>query len=227
MKSCGGDVEKADAKNRIVTEDWLERHNVPYDILVFGKPFADAYIDDKAITLDEWQQYGASCMGGGYSGKKVARVGRIVVKDDGGAQPRGRVLAEQLVQRPVRDALRLHRPSVCVNLHGHDEPPRPVRQPRPLPRRRGTRLSHTAGGGGLIASATPSPLASMARMAVSTSSIQTRARTTPSSTTSRRATRSECRSILRRRVTRGIGSQSTGTPTTGGLAFCSGRYDGR
>ena len=86
MKSCGGDVEKADAKNRAVTEDWLERHNVPYDILVFGKPFADAYIDDKAITLEEWQQYGASCIGGGYSGKKVARVGRIVVKDDGGAQ---------------------------------------------------------------------------------------------------------------------------------------------
>lgn len=83
------------------------------------------------------------------------------------------------------------------------------------------------GGGGLIASATPSPLASMARRAVSTSSTQTRARTTPSSTTSQRATRSECRSIRRRRVTRGIGSQSTGTPTRSGRAFCSGRYDGR
>ena len=86
MKSCGGDAARADAKNRAVTEEWLERHNVPYDILVFGKPFADAYIDDKAITLEEWQQYGASCMGGGYSGKKVSRIGRIVVKDDGGAQ---------------------------------------------------------------------------------------------------------------------------------------------
>lgn len=86
MKSCGGDALKADAKNRATTEEWLKSHGVPYDSLVFGKPFADAYIDDKAITLDDWQTYGATCMEGGYSGKRVAHVGRIVVKDDDGAQ---------------------------------------------------------------------------------------------------------------------------------------------
>lgn len=87
MKSCNGDAAKADAQNRAVTEDWLKRHGVPYDTLVFGKPFADAYIDDKSVSLEEWQKYGATHMAGGYSGKPVTRVGRIVVKNDkGGAQ---------------------------------------------------------------------------------------------------------------------------------------------
>lgn len=101
MKSCGGDAERADAKNRIVTEDWLERHNVPYDSLVFGKPFADAYIDDKSVSLEEWQKYGAIHMAGGYSGKPVTRVGRIVVKSDDGAQRDWYAKADELQLRTL------------------------------------------------------------------------------------------------------------------------------
>ena len=86
MKSCGGDAAKADAKNRAVTEEWLKRNGVPYDQLVFGKPFADAYVDDKAVSLEEWIEKGATRLVG-YSGKPNARIGRIVVKsDEDGAQ---------------------------------------------------------------------------------------------------------------------------------------------
>lgn len=85
MKSCGGDAAKADAKNRSVTEAWLDKHGVPYDSLIFGKPFADAYVDDKSVTLEEWQSMGVGRMSG-YSGKPVSRIGRIVVKSDDGAQ---------------------------------------------------------------------------------------------------------------------------------------------
>lgn len=33
-----------------VTREWLKRHDVPYDELVFGKPYGDYYIDDKAVN---------------------------------------------------------------------------------------------------------------------------------------------------------------------------------
>lgn len=31
-----------------LTVDWLRRHEVPYDQLIFGKPYGDIYVDDKA-----------------------------------------------------------------------------------------------------------------------------------------------------------------------------------
>lgn len=36
-----------------VTRQWLKEHNVPYDELIFGKPYGDFYIDDKAIDANE------------------------------------------------------------------------------------------------------------------------------------------------------------------------------
>lgn len=35
-----------------VTTEWLKKHNVPYHELIMAKPFADLYVDDKAIGLD-------------------------------------------------------------------------------------------------------------------------------------------------------------------------------
>ena len=46
MRTCEGDVTKVIEKIGKVTEDWLEKWKVPYDELVFGKPYADVYIDD-------------------------------------------------------------------------------------------------------------------------------------------------------------------------------------
>ena len=87
MKSCNGDATAADRKNRAVTEDWLKRHGVPYDSLVFGKPFADAYVDDKAVSREEWERLGWSRMYG-FSGKPLDAVGNIVIKPDADARQR-------------------------------------------------------------------------------------------------------------------------------------------
>ena len=52
MRTTNNDVEYAFNKLGKITEDWLDRHNVPFDQLVFGKPYGMWYIDDKAMTLD-------------------------------------------------------------------------------------------------------------------------------------------------------------------------------
>lgn len=31
------------------TVEWLERHRIPHDKIVFGKPAADIYVDDKGV----------------------------------------------------------------------------------------------------------------------------------------------------------------------------------
>ena len=51
MRTCDGDVSKVIEKIGKITEDWLEKWNVPYDELVFGKPHADLYIDDLGIEF--------------------------------------------------------------------------------------------------------------------------------------------------------------------------------
>jgi len=37
-----------------MTVDWLKRHEVPYHQLILGKPIGDVWIDDRAITCDNW-----------------------------------------------------------------------------------------------------------------------------------------------------------------------------
>lgn len=50
MKSCGGDIGKVIAKVGPVTWETLKKFDIPYDELYFGKPFADFYIDDLAVS---------------------------------------------------------------------------------------------------------------------------------------------------------------------------------
>ena len=52
-KSCNT-LEEKELKYRAITERWLKKHNVQYDELMFGKPNADYYVDDKNISLDEF-----------------------------------------------------------------------------------------------------------------------------------------------------------------------------
>ena len=46
--------EEAIATYRNEMEDWLKRHNVKYTTLSFNKPYAEYYIDDKAIRPEEF-----------------------------------------------------------------------------------------------------------------------------------------------------------------------------
>lgn len=80
MKSCGNDVDKAIAKNKEILEDWLDKYDVHYDELVFGKPFADLYVDDKAITPSVFLDKDFCVLNGGGSGKRLYRLGPIVKK---------------------------------------------------------------------------------------------------------------------------------------------------
>ncbi|PWW03219.1 capsule biosynthesis phosphatase [Paenibacillus cellulosilyticus] len=54
MRTCGGNVGKVGANVGMVTYQWLERHAVPYDEIVFGKPYGDIYIDDLGYRYLNW-----------------------------------------------------------------------------------------------------------------------------------------------------------------------------
>lgn len=47
MRTHKGDVQAVERDVGQLTREWLAIHQVPYDELVFGKPNADIYIDDK------------------------------------------------------------------------------------------------------------------------------------------------------------------------------------
>ena len=51
MKTCNGDIAKVIERVGKITEDWLKKWEVPFDELVFGKPYADAYVDDLGIEF--------------------------------------------------------------------------------------------------------------------------------------------------------------------------------
>lgn len=56
MVTHQGDINKIVQDVGEVTETWLEKNKVPYHELVFGKPYGDYYIDDKAITIESFQK---------------------------------------------------------------------------------------------------------------------------------------------------------------------------
>lgn len=52
MLTHKGDLDKIHADVGQVTRDWLDTWQVPFDELVFGKPYGDIYIDDKAMNVE-------------------------------------------------------------------------------------------------------------------------------------------------------------------------------
>lgn len=79
MVSCGGDTGKAIKKNEETLVKWLADHDIPYDEIWWGKPYADVYVDDKAVSAADFATLGVSDMAG-FSGAKVTRIGRMVIK---------------------------------------------------------------------------------------------------------------------------------------------------
>ena len=80
MVSCNGDLEKIIKKNKDVLERWLQKNNVHYTELVFGKPLGDLYVDDKAMNVKEFARQ-KFCKLNGHSGYPVIRIGNLVRKE--------------------------------------------------------------------------------------------------------------------------------------------------
>ena len=58
MLTHNGDIEKIIEDVGKITTDWLERYDVPYDELVWGKPYSGTYyVDDKAMNLEEFVKW--------------------------------------------------------------------------------------------------------------------------------------------------------------------------
>lgn len=52
METFCGDLQKIERRWRAELERWLLTNGVRYDELIFGKPSADLYIDDKCINIE-------------------------------------------------------------------------------------------------------------------------------------------------------------------------------
>ena len=59
MYTHQGDLGKINASTAPILVEWLAKHNVPYDGLIFGKPWCGEggfYVDDKAIRPSEFTE---------------------------------------------------------------------------------------------------------------------------------------------------------------------------
>jgi capsule biosynthesis phosphatase len=54
MKTCNGIVEEVEKRIGDKTHQWLKKHNVPFDELIFGKPYGHLYIDDLSLPFRGW-----------------------------------------------------------------------------------------------------------------------------------------------------------------------------
>ena len=56
MKTHRANTAKVIADIGKITLDWLEKYEIPYDEIMFGKPWADIYIDDNAFRFTNWKE---------------------------------------------------------------------------------------------------------------------------------------------------------------------------
>ncbi len=80
MVSCNGNLNWIKEKNEKILVEWLKNNNVHYDTLIFGKPIADFYVDDKGISLSDFMNNDYEILKGG-SGKSVIKLGNMVKKE--------------------------------------------------------------------------------------------------------------------------------------------------
>ena len=58
MLTFNGDIDKIIADVGLITHEWLSQHDVPYDELIWGKPYSSTYyVDDKAMNLQEFKEW--------------------------------------------------------------------------------------------------------------------------------------------------------------------------
>lgn len=78
--STNYNIEEIERTRRPVLEKWLEENDVKYSQLLMGKPFGDYYIDDKAMTPEQFLDSSFGEKLEGRSGAEVSRVGDLVIK---------------------------------------------------------------------------------------------------------------------------------------------------
>ena len=54
METQGHNVGKVIKNVGKITLDWLDKYEIPYDEIYFGKPNADLTIDDRSIRFEGW-----------------------------------------------------------------------------------------------------------------------------------------------------------------------------
>ena len=54
MITYAGDIQKIEERYRIEIEDFLLRYGIKYHKLMFGKPSADYYVDDKGLNVEDF-----------------------------------------------------------------------------------------------------------------------------------------------------------------------------
>jgi capsule biosynthesis phosphatase len=61
MRTFKGNVEKIKECHYDILVDWLKTYSVPYDQLIFGKPWGPNvyYIDDKGLTINQFLSHTA------------------------------------------------------------------------------------------------------------------------------------------------------------------------
>lgn len=58
MVTHNGDISKIIEDIGEITQTWLGLYEVPYDELIFGKPYSNTYyVDDKAINLRDFDRW--------------------------------------------------------------------------------------------------------------------------------------------------------------------------
>lgn len=55
MKTCNGNEGRVLVMGAKLLFDWLEKWEIPYDEVYFGKPHADLFIDDKGVKHRDWE----------------------------------------------------------------------------------------------------------------------------------------------------------------------------
>lgn len=79
MLSCNENLDLIKEKNQDILIDWLSRYKVKYHQLIFGKPLADLYVDDKAMNIQNFKKESFYPLKGG-SGQQIYKMGSIVKK---------------------------------------------------------------------------------------------------------------------------------------------------
>lgn len=55
MGTTKGNLGLINARVSKLTIDWLDKYEVPYDEIYFGKPLGDYYVDDKNMSIEDFK----------------------------------------------------------------------------------------------------------------------------------------------------------------------------